>query len=100
MKMRCLLALWSIVSAATLAGVSRADTVLVDATAAYPEGPLWRDGKLLYVEYTRPGIKMWGGKQAKPYWSPEHCGASRLITHRRNNILVASYTANQDVDGH
>ncbi len=63
MKMLCRRALWSIVSAVTLIGASRADTVLVDATAAYPEGPLWRDGKLLYVEYAGPGIKIWDGKR-------------------------------------
>src|SRR6266478_4815775 len=80
MKIRCLLVLWSIVSAATLAGVSRADTALVDAAAAYPEGPLWRDGRLLYVEYAGPGIKMWDGKQVKPYWGREHCGASAPIS--------------------
>jgi len=98
MKMRCRLALWSIVSAVTLIGASRADTVLVDATAAYPEGPLWREGKLLYVEYAGPGIKMWDGKETKPYWSREHCGASGLITYRRNHILVACYDANEIVE--
>jgi gluconolactonase len=98
MKMRRLLALWSIVSAVTLIGPSRADTVLVDATAAYPEGPLWRDGKLLYVEYAGPGIKMWDGKEIKPYWSREHCGASGLIAYRRNHILVACYDANEIVE--
>jgi gluconolactonase len=98
MKIRLQLALWSMLSTVTLMGVSRADTVLVDATAAYPEGPLWRDGKLLYVEYAGPGIKMWDGKQAKPYWSREHCGASGLITYRRNHILVACYDANEIVE--
>jgi sugar lactone lactonase YvrE len=86
------------VSAAALIGVSRADTVLVDATAAYPEGPLWWGGKLLYVEYAGPGIKMWDGKQAKPYWSGKHCGASGLITYRGNHILVACYDANEIVE--
>jgi sugar lactone lactonase YvrE len=86
------------VSATAQIGVSRADTVLIDATAAYPEGPLWRDGKLLYVEYAGPGIKMWDGKQTKPYWSREHCGASGLITYRRNHILVACYDANEIVE--
>ena len=95
---RCLLALWSIVSAAGLAGVSRADTVLVDAAAAYPEGPLWRDGKLLYVEYAGPGIKMWDGKHAGSYWSGEHCGASGLIAYRRDHLLVACYDANEIVE--
>jgi gluconolactonase len=98
MKTRLLLALWSMLSTVTLIGVSRAHTVLVDAAAAYPEGPLWRDGKLLYVEYAGAGIKMWDGKQTKPYWSREHCGASGLITYRRNHILVACYDANEIVE--
>jgi gluconolactonase len=96
MKIRCAL-LWSIVSAAPF-GVSLAGTVLVDATAAYPEGPLWRDGKLLYVEYAGPGIKIWDGKRATPYWSGEHCGASGLIAYRHDHILVACYDANSIVE--
>jgi sugar lactone lactonase YvrE len=96
--MRCALALWSIASAVALIGASRADTVLVDATAVYPEGPLWRDGRLLYVEYAGPGIKMWDGKRTQSYWSSEHCGASGLIAYRRRHILVACYDANQIVE--
>jgi gluconolactonase len=93
-----LLALWSMISAAALIGISRADTALVDAAAAYPEGPLWLDGKLLYVEYAGPGIKMWDGKRTRSYWSREHCGASGLIAYRRNHILVACYDANEIVE--
>ena len=96
MKIPCAL-LWSIVSAAPF-GVSLAGTVLVDAAAAYPEGPLWRDGKLLYVEYAGPGIKMWDGKRANAYWSGEHCGASGLIAYRNDHILVACYDANTIVE--
>jgi gluconolactonase len=108
MRIRCLLAWWSLVAAAalvgaalvgaTLAGASRAGTVLIDAAAAYPEGPLWRDGKLLYVEYAGPGIKMWDGTHVASYWSGEHCGASGLIAYRHNHILVACYDANTLVE--
>lgn len=87
----------SIVAAAALIGAAHAGTVLVDA-AAYPEGPLWRDGKLLYVEYAGPGIKMWDGKHAAAYWSSEHCGASGLIAYRHDHILVACYDANKIVE--
>jgi gluconolactonase len=97
MKMCSVLAVGWIVSAATLMGASRAETVLVDA-AAYPEGPLWRDGKLLYVEYAGPGIKMWDGKRVVSYWTGEHCGASGLIAYRNNHILVACYDANTIVE--
>jgi gluconolactonase len=103
MRMRCLPAWWSIVAAATLicatlVGVSRAGTVLIDAAAAYPEGPLWRDGKLLYVEYAGPGIKMWDGTRVASYWSGKNCGASGLIAYRHNHILVACYDANTLVE--
>jgi gluconolactonase len=98
MKVPWQLALWWIVSAAAPAGAARADTVLVDATAAYPEGPLWRDGKLLYVEYAGPGIKAWDGKQITSYWSGAHCGASGLIDYRHHHLLVACYDANTIVE--
>jgi sugar lactone lactonase YvrE len=88
----------SMIAAIALSGASRAGTVLVDATAAYPEGPLWRDGKLLYVEYAGPGIKMWDGKRATAYWRSEHCGASGLIAYRHDHILVACYDANKIVE--
>ncbi len=98
MKVRCALTLSAIAAAAALGGASRAGTVLIDAKAAYPEGPLWRDGKLLYVEYAGPGIKRWDGKHAAAYWSSEHCGASGLIAFRHDHILVACYDANEIVE--
>lgn len=65
MNIRFPQALASLLAAAALMGAARADTVLL-SEAAYPEGPLWRDGKLLYVEYAGPGIKIWDGKRAVP----------------------------------
>ena len=81
--MRLCALLCAAIAAAGLCGGSSANTVLVDA-AAYPEGPLWRDGKLLYVEYAGPGIKMWDGKRATSYWQGEHCGASGLIANQND----------------
>jgi sugar lactone lactonase YvrE len=98
MALRCVLALWLIVSAIAPMGISGAATLVVDASATYPEGPLWRNGKLLYVEYAGPGIKIWDGKHLRSYWSGDHCGASGLIAYRRNHILVACYDANQIVE--
>jgi gluconolactonase len=91
------LGLWCMV-AASLGAVSRADTVLIDAAAVYPEGPLWRDDQLLYVEYAGPGVKIWDGKRAAAYWRGEHCGASGLISYRRNHLLVACYDMNAVVE--
>jgi gluconolactonase len=81
----------------TVLGAAQANTALVDA-AAYPEGPLWRDGKLLFVEYAGPGIKMWDGRRTSVYWRGEHCGASGLIAYRRDHLLVACYDANTIVE--
>jgi gluconolactonase len=98
MRMRSRPAAGWMICAAALAGISAADTSLIDATAAYPEGPLWRDGKLLYVEYAGPGIKSWDGKRVAAYWSGEHCGASGLISFGHNHILVACYDANTIIE--
>jgi sugar lactone lactonase YvrE len=51
----------------------------VDPQARYPEGPLWRDGKLFYVEYAPGNIKQWDGKRTVVYWHAEGCGPSALI---------------------
>lgn len=81
---------------AALPGVSCAATMLLDR-AAYPEGPLWQGGRLLYVEYAGPGVKIWDGKRSALYWRGEHCGASGLIAYR-DHVLVACYDANTVVE--
>jgi gluconolactonase len=101
MKTRRLRRLRTIFSAVlligTVLGAAQADPALVDA-AAYPEGPLWHDGKLLFVEYAGPGIKMWDGQHTSVYWRGEHCGASGLIAYRRDHLLLACYDANTIVE--
>lgn len=98
MKLRYLPAWCAAVAAAALAGPARPDTVPIDPAAVYPEGPLWRNGNLLYVEYAGPGIKIWDGKRVRPFWSGGHCGASGLIDHGGGRILVACYDSNSIVE--
>lgn len=97
MNIRLLPAVLLMVSTAALIESASAETVLVGA-AAYPEGPLWRNGKLLYVEYAGPGVKQWDGKHSSVYWSGDHCGASGLIAYRRDHILVACYDSNAVIE--
>lgn len=97
MNIRLLPAVLLMVSTAALVEAASAGTALIDA-AAYPGGPLWRDGKLLYVEYAGPGIKQWDGQHSSVFWRGEHCGASGLIAYRRDHILVACYDANAIID--
>jgi len=79
-----------------------AGIAVVDGDAKYPEGPLWDQGRLLYVEYAGDDIKAWDGKEAKVYWRKEHCGANALIHFRGDHILVACYDGNSlvELDSH
>ena len=75
-----------------------AEVRVVDSDAHYPEGPLWHDGKLLYVEYSAGAIKRWDSKSwngagITVIWHEDGCGPSGLIAHGRN-LLVACYDAN------
>ena len=85
--------LWAVAPAC-----ARAATVVIDPAAAYPEGPLWRNGKLLYVEYAGPGVKIWDGKTFGTFWSGAHCGASGLIAYGHDHLLVACYDSNSIVE--
>lgn len=79
-------------------GTAAAAVQVIDPHALYPEGPLWDQGRLLYVEYAGPGIKSWDGKEAKVWWRKEHCGANGLIHFRTDHILVACYDGNALVE--
>src|SRR5262252_9871147 len=85
-----------VLSAAAAAAVADSVTT-VDADARYPEGPLWRDGKLFYVEYATSNIKYWDGKHTAVYWHGEGCGPSGLIPFN-SHLLVACYDANTLVE--
>ena len=65
----------------------------IDPDARYPEGPLWRDGKLFYVEYSASNIKSWDGRRTTIYWHKDGCGANSLISFN-NHLLVACYDSN------
>jgi sugar lactone lactonase YvrE len=78
--------------------VSCARVDVIDAQARYPEGPLWDQGRLLYVEYAGGDIKMWDGKQSQIYWRKDHCGPNALIHFRDDHILVACYDGNYLVE--
>ncbi len=78
-----------------LAGTVATSTPLtiIDRDAHYPEGPLWRAGKLFYVEYSAGNIKTWDGVRISPFWHQEGCGPSGLIW-RGYHLLVACYDGN------
>jgi sugar lactone lactonase YvrE len=88
----------SLTTASALAGT----IATVDPDAHYPEGPLWRNGKLFYVEYATSNIKSWDGTRTATYWHHDGCGPSALIPFN-GHLLIACYDDNSlvelDADG-
>lgn len=70
---------------------------VIDGDAHYPEGPLWRDGKLFYVEYSTSNIKRWSSTGGNIFWHEDGCGPSGLIS-RGDDLLVACYDGNDLVE--
>ena len=69
----------------------------IDPNAHYPEGPVWRDGLLFYVEYSAGNIKRWDGTQARIFWHRDGCGPSGLIDFH-GHWLIACYDDNSIVE--
>jgi sugar lactone lactonase YvrE len=67
------------------------------ADAHYPEGPVWRDGQLYFVEYSAGNIKRWDGEHATVLWHRDGCGPSGLIEFH-GHWLVACYDDNSIVE--
>jgi gluconolactonase len=88
--MACLLA-------ALAAAAAAGPLTTVDADARYPEGPLWRDGRLFYVEYATSNIKYWDGQRIAVYWHKDGCGPSALIPFN-GHLLIACYDDNSLVE--
>jgi len=84
---------------ALAAAPAGARVTAIDRDAHYPEGPLWRAGKLLYVEYSDGNIKSWDGhvpgKDAagRVLWHQDGCGPSGLA-ERGKELLIACYDGN------
>jgi gluconolactonase len=91
-------ALIAAVIIALTARSTRAELATVDSAASYPEGPLWWQGELLYVEYAASAIKSWDGQHLAIRWSEPGCGPSALIGFAGRHLLVACYDANALVE--
>lgn len=85
-------------TAQLFANQSLAGLQVVDPHALYPEGPLWWQGKLFYVEYAGNGIKVWNGKSISYFWKQMHCGPNGLVKFGKDDILVACYDGNYLVE--
>lgn len=72
----------------------------LDADAQYPEGPLWRDGALYYVEFAVHRIARWKNGNKSRFWSEPDSGPCAL-GQWRDGFLLCAYDANAliEIDG-
>src|SRR5262245_59537359 len=61
--------------------------------AAFPEGPLWHDGKLYFTEYAAHTVMVWDGEKIQQVWKEDGCGANSVTDTADGNFLVACYDA-------
>lgn len=66
----------------------------LDAEAQYPEGPLWQDGALYYVEFSAQRIARWQDASKSRFWSEPDCGPCALGAWR-DGLLLCAYSANE-----
>ena len=67
-----------------------AEPVVIDADAAFPEGPFVKDGKLYYTQYGGHKVNVWDGTAGRVLWSAEGCGPSAVMPFQAG-FLVTCY---------
>jgi gluconolactonase len=68
-----------------LCGFARAD--VFDATAKYPEGPLWHGGKLYIAEMGADAVFVHEGGRKRAYWRSTGCGPTSVAPYA-DGLLV------------
>jgi sugar lactone lactonase YvrE len=64
---------------------------ILNQDAHFPEGPIWRAGKLYYVEYDRNTITVWDGKSNKIFAEQKGCGPSAVFATPHGDFLTTCY---------
>ncbi len=64
---------------------------VLNADAYYPEGPIWYQDKLYYVEYGRNAVMVWDGKKNAVFSAEKGCGQSAVVPTARGEFLTTCY---------
>jgi gluconolactonase len=81
-----------LVAAVVLALPAYADGIRVlNDDVHFPEGPVWHQGKLYYVEYDRNSVTAWDGHKNAIFWSQKGCGPSAVIATKSGEFLTTCY---------
>jgi len=76
---------------AALACAAQSSVKVLNADAHYPEGPIWYQDKLYYVEYDRNAVMTWDGRENHVFSSQKGCGHSAVVPTARGEFLVTCY---------
>ena len=76
----------AVLVATTMAG---ADEVTVVSDLRGPEGPLYVDGKLYFVEWVSNTLSVWDGKQTTVLNSTARCGHNGLALTKKKTFMLA-----------
>jgi len=64
---------------------------VLNADAHYPEGPIWYQDKLYYVEYDRNAVMTWDGKNNRLFSYQKGCGHSAVVPTAQGEFLATCY---------
>lgn len=79
-------------AAALSTAAAAGEVTIIYASARFPEGPVWHDGKLYYVEYGGHTVKTWDGAKTAEFWKSDGCGPAAVAPFG-DGFLVTCYDA-------
>jgi gluconolactonase len=82
---------WLALAASALVAAAAGGVKVLNADVSYPEGPIWHQGKLYYVEYGRNAVTAWDGHANARVWSQAGCGQSAVVATAHDEFLTTCY---------
>jgi gluconolactonase len=82
---------WTALLGVQIAGGAQAAVQVLNDDAYFPEGPVWHDGKLYYVEYGRNAVMTWDGKKTSVFSAEKGCGQSAVAPTARGEFVTTCY---------
>lgn len=76
---------------ALLGSAAAGEVKTINQDAWFPEGPIWYQDKLFYVEYGRNTVMTWDGKTNAIFWKQDGCGPSAVVPTQKGEFLVTCY---------
>lgn len=69
------------------------EVTVINPDSFFPEGPLWHDGQLYYVEYSANTVMLWDGQTNTQVWKQDGCGPSAVVAVTAETFAVTCYDA-------